>query len=62
MNTRAATEGPGRPATDKELLVSLLHPGDTFPELSLTVPGGETVKVPQTFGGQFGVMLFLRGS
>jgi peroxiredoxin len=62
MNTRAATEGPGRPATDKELLVPLLHPGDTFPDLSLTVPGRETVKVPETFGGQFGVMLFIRGS
>jgi len=25
-------------------------------------PGGATVKVPETFGGQFGVMLFYRGS
>jgi peroxiredoxin len=40
----------------------LLHPGDTFPVLSLTVPGGETVKVPDAFGDQFGVMLFIRGS
>ena len=40
----------------------LLHPGDTFPGLTLTVPGGETVKVPEAFAGQFGVLLFYRGS
>jgi peroxiredoxin len=40
----------------------LLHPGDAFPELSLTVPGGETVQVPEAFADQFGVMLFNRGS
>jgi hypothetical protein len=26
--------------------MSLLHPGDTFPELMLTVPGGTTVTMP----------------
>ncbi len=40
----------------------LLHPGDTFPELTLTVPGGKTVRVPETFAGQYGVMLLYRGS
>ncbi len=40
----------------------LLHPGDPFPELPLTLPGGETVKVPETFAGRFGVLLFYRGS
>lgn len=40
----------------------LLRPGDAFPELSLTVPGGETVTIPEAFAGHFGVMLFLRGS
>ncbi len=34
----------------------LLHPGATFPEQSLTVPGRATVKVPEMFGCQFGVM------
>jgi hypothetical protein len=38
----------------------LLHPGDTFPELTLTIPGGKTVQVPETFAGQFGVLLFYR--
>jgi hypothetical protein len=39
-----------------------LHPGDTFPELTLTVPGGQTVTAPEAFAGQFGVPLFYRGS
>jgi peroxiredoxin len=42
--------------------MSLLHPGDTFPELTLTVPGGTTVTVPETFAGHFGVVLFYRGA
>lgn len=39
----------------------LLHSGDTFPELTLTVPGGQTVTVPEAFAGQFGVLLLYRG-
>ncbi len=46
----------------REPAVPLLHPGDTFPELTLTVPGGKTVAVPETFAGQFGVVLFYRGA
>ena len=42
--------------------MSLLHPGDTFPELTFTVTGGKTVTVPETFAGQFGVVLFYRGA
>jgi peroxiredoxin len=30
--------------------------------LRLTVPGGKTVAVPETFDGQFGVVLFYRGA
>jgi peroxiredoxin len=40
----------------------LLHRGDTFPELTLTIPGGATVVVPEAFTGQFGIILFYRGS
>ena len=40
----------------------LLHPGDTFPDLTITRPGGETVQVPETFARQYGVLLFYRGS
>ncbi|HTZ90849.1 MAG TPA: peroxiredoxin family protein [Streptosporangiaceae bacterium] len=40
----------------------LLQPGDAFPELSFTVPAGETFKVPDLFEDRFGVLLFYRGS
>jgi peroxiredoxin len=40
----------------------LLNPGDPFPQLALTIPGGETFRVPERFDGQFGVLLFYRGS
>jgi hypothetical protein len=33
----------------RSLFMPLLHPGAPFPELSLTVPRGATVKVPETF-------------
>ena len=32
--------------------MSLLHLGDTFPELTLTIPGGKTVTVPMAFAGR----------
>jgi peroxiredoxin len=40
----------------------LLRPGDTFPQLTMAVPGGQIVTVPDVFAGEFGVMLFNRGS
>jgi peroxiredoxin len=40
----------------------LLHPGDAFPEVTLSLPGGQSVTVPEAFGGDFGVLLFYRGS
>jgi peroxiredoxin len=39
----------------------LLHPGDAFPQLTLTVPGGKTILVPGSLAGDFGVVLFNRG-
>ncbi|HZC51370.1 MAG TPA: redoxin domain-containing protein [Mycobacterium sp.] len=42
--------------------MALLHPGDTFPELALSVPCGETLTVPDAFTDGFGVILFYRGS
>jgi peroxiredoxin len=44
------------------LIMPLLHPGDPFPALSLTVPGGETVTVPGALAEHYGVVLFYRGS
>ena len=40
----------------------LLRPGDTFPELTLTVPGEQQIPVPGWFAGEFGVVLFNRGA
>lgn len=40
----------------------LLNPGDTFPPLVLTQPGGQTAAVPDDLAGSFGVVLFYRGS
>jgi len=40
----------------------LLHPGDTFPQLTLNIPGAQAIQVPGWFAGQFGVMLFNRGA
>jgi peroxiredoxin len=40
----------------------LLSPGTAFPALSLTQPGGTAAALPETFAGDFGVVLFFRGS
>jgi peroxiredoxin len=40
----------------------LLHPGDRFPALTVALPGGETLDLPDAFAGHFGVVLLLRGS
>ena len=40
----------------------LLHPGDTFPQLTLNLPGAQPIQVPGSFAGEFGVVLFNRGA
>ena len=40
----------------------LLHPGDTFPQLTLNIPGGQAIQVPGWLAGEFGVVLFNRGA
>jgi peroxiredoxin len=40
----------------------LLSPGDLFPALSLSQPGGATLTLPDAFAGEFGVVLFFRGA
>jgi peroxiredoxin len=43
--------------------MTLLHPGDKFPDLTLTVPGGGTHQIPGSLGGgHFDVVLFFRGA
>jgi peroxiredoxin len=40
----------------------LLNPGDPFPRLTITTTGGQTLTLPDSFAGDFGVVLFYRGS
>jgi peroxiredoxin len=40
----------------------LLRPGDSFPALSLTPPGGPALTLPDALAGDFGVVLFFRGA
>jgi peroxiredoxin len=42
--------------------MTLLNPGDSFPELTVTVPGGATITLPDALAGGFGVVLFYRGA
>jgi peroxiredoxin len=40
----------------------LLNPGDSFPRLTISTTNGQTLTLPDAFGGEFGVVLFYRGS
>ena len=40
----------------------LLSPGDSFPALPLTPPGGAALVIPDALAGGFGVVLFFRGA
>jgi peroxiredoxin len=40
----------------------LLDPGDSFPSLTVTKPGGPSITVPDALACEFGVVLFYRGS
>ena len=42
--------------------MTLLHPGDAFPPLTLNQPGATTLSVPDVFDGGYGVVLFNRGA
>jgi peroxiredoxin len=46
----------------EEITVPLLNPGDSFPTLTLTQPGGQSLTLPQAFAGHYGVVLLFRGS
>jgi peroxiredoxin len=40
----------------------LLHPGDPFPQLTMTTTDGQDLTLPDAFAGDFAVVLFYRGS
>jgi peroxiredoxin len=43
-----------------EIAMTLLHPGDQSPALTLTLPGGDIIALPDALAGGFGVILFYR--
>jgi peroxiredoxin len=45
-----------------DIIMTLLHPGDRFPTLSVALPGGDTPSLPDDVAGGFGVVLFYRGA
>jgi peroxiredoxin len=42
--------------------MAFLKPGDEFPDLTLTLAGGDTLEVPSALAGGYAVVLFNRGS
>ena len=42
--------------------MTLLNPGDQFPPLTIDTTDGQTLTIPGAFAGDFGVVLFYRGS
>ncbi|MGC2487016.1 MAG: peroxiredoxin family protein [Acidimicrobiales bacterium] len=42
--------------------MTLLHPGEMFPRLTVTPTNGAAFELPDALGGHFGVVLFYRGS
>lgn len=42
--------------------MTLLQPGDKFPNLTVHLADGQTLALPEALAGSFGVVLFYRGS
>src|SRR5258708_31930983 len=42
--------------------MTVLQPADPFPSLTVALPGGRTLRLPDALAGRFGVVLYYRGS
>src|ERR1700760_2367544 len=42
--------------------MTVLQPGDPFPSLTVALPGGQTLRLPDALAGRYGVVLYYRGS
>ncbi len=42
--------------------MTLLRPGDQFPELTVIPPGSPALRLPEALAGHFGIVLFNRGA
>jgi peroxiredoxin len=45
-----------------EIAMPLLNPGDEFPSLTMSLLGGDHLTLPDALAGDFGIVLFYRGS
>ena len=41
--------------------MTLLQAGNKFPTLTITLPGGDSIQLPDALNGHYGVVLFYRG-
>lgn len=42
--------------------MTLLHPGDRFPALTVALPGDGALRLPDALADHYGMVLFYRGS
>ena len=42
--------------------MTLLHPGDDFPTLPITLPGGDSLQLPSALSGHYAAILLFRGA
>src|ERR1700744_3378876 len=42
--------------------MTVLQPGEPFPSLTMALPGGRTLRLPDALAGRFGVVRYYRGS
>ncbi|GII53487.1 hypothetical protein Pth03_18760 [Planotetraspora thailandica] len=42
--------------------MTVLNPGDRFPELTVSLPGGAELTLPDALSGDYGVVLDYRGA
>ena len=42
--------------------MTVLQPGDPFPSLTVALPSGQALRLPDALAGRFGVVLYYRGS
>jgi peroxiredoxin len=60
---RIGAEQPQRQTgSETEMVMPLLSPGDSFPQIVLATVDGTSLSLPDDLAGSFGVVLFYRGS
>jgi peroxiredoxin len=52
----------GSTTIERTIAMPLLHPSDTFPNITVDIAGAGQISLPGELAGDFGVVLFYRGS